>query len=1028
VDRSWLPSAASVPAALLLAALAWPTGAGATGFLSLDHYGLEHGLSQASVTAISEDDQGFLWIATQDGLNRFDGNRFVVQRGDDGLLSSSIDALAVDGQARLWIGTNESGLEVLELKSGRRNRLGRDAGLSHPSVRRILLDPDGGAWLGTRLGIDHVDATVQAVHRLAVADDIVAMTQAGIGSFAVDRRCALWSLTPSRAQTLALELPRDARCIGLQPAADGLWLATAEHGLFRLGADGRQLQHLPPAALRREAVALGVLQIDDDGSLLLGFDDGAAVAGNPGGSLQSIEFDRPPGSAITAFYRHRSGVLWIGTYTNGLYRARALSSAVRRDLVEDTDLAAWPSRSVRSIWTDGRRTLIGTDAGLAMRATPKARWRIIEPLGTTSIRAIRPHPGGGWWIGSHRGLWRISETGRATALDGLPDPRVTDLLVDGDTLWVATRGGLARLRDDRPDPTALPAALTGEFLTSLLQDSQGRLWIGSNEHGAYRLDPDGELQLLDVAHGQLHNDSIWSLHESDDAWWLGSFAGGLQRIDRRTGVLSVISKRDGLSNNVIYSIVPDRSGRLWLSTNHGLSVLEPASGLIQTLLPSDGLRNQEYNSGAHFTAADGRLYFGGVDGLDVIDPTRLDPTSPPARPLLTALQVLGGRGTQQPPPLDIVYRDQVTLGHRERIFSLDMVALDFTAPDAARLRYRISGVHGDWVQPSRPHAELLLSHLPAGSYLLEVQAAGRDGRYSHPRQLELILQPAPWAHPFAYAGYLFLALLLAAWMISRIGARDRAKRAQIDLLNRTVASRTEELARANRLLQQSNVQLQQATRTDPLTQASNRRDLHDWLQHECAQLIEDGDSPHTPPRSLLFFMIDVDDFKRINDSHGHQIGDQVLIAFAERLRLLCRERDILVRWGGEEFLLLLRDTTIDDIEKVAERIRHAIADTPVALSTGQHLAVTCSIGFAPWPLAPAWPTLGDWEASVNLADRALYAAKAAGKNAWVGLTAGPDIDRACLQQLLAGAAPEQLHPGCVQLHHSTEKAPSLRAS
>jgi diguanylate cyclase (GGDEF)-like protein len=1030
VERAWLPTGT-----LALAALLWPAVAtsAAPGFLSLDHYDLERGLSQASVTALAEDDHGFLWIGTQDGLNRFDGHRFMVQRSgvdaEHGLLSGSIEALAVDSQARLWIGTNESGLEVLGLRDGQRHHLGRGAGLSHLTVQRILLDPDGGAWIGTRLGVDRIDAGLQQVRRLAVADDVVAMASSAAGHFALDRHCALTALTVDRARPMALDLPAEARCVGLQPAGHDLWLATAEHGLFRIGNDGRRLQQLSPAQLRPGAAALGAFLVEDDGSLLVGFDDGMVVAGSAERGLRRVAFDRPLASAITGFHRQRSGVLWIGTYINGLYRARALSSAVRRDLFDDADLDALPSPSVRAIWTDGQRLMVGTDAGLTLRNGRDQPWQPVTGLGATSIRAIEADGAGGWWIGSHRGLWRMAPDGVLQALPDLPDRRVTALLVDGEQLWVATRGGLARFVAGRPEPGGIPAELDGQFLTSLLRDARGRLWIGSNDRGVFRLELDGGLQRLDVDGGQLRHDSVWSLHESADAWWIGTFSGGLQRIDRHSGEIRVFSERDGLSNNVIYSIVPDPDGRLWLSTNHGLSVLDPAGGVIQTLLPSDGLRNQEYNSGARLAGADGRLYFGGVGGLDVIDPGQLDATSPPARPVLTTLQLLGRQqpGQLAPGPLDIVYRDRIELGHRERIIALGMVALDFTAPDAARLRYRIRGVHDDWVQPQRPHAEVLLSYLPAGDYLLELEAAGRDGRFGPARQLELIMRPAPWEHPLAYAGYLLLAILLGLWLVTRVGARDRAKRAQIDLLNRTVASRTAELARANELLRHSNSQLQHATRTDPLTQVSNRRDLQHWLQHECPQLIEDGQVGTQPGRSLLFFMVDIDDFKLINDCYGHQVGDHVLVAFAERLRLLCRERDILVRWGGEEFLLLLRDTPVEEVTAVAERVRRAIADRPIALPSGQHLAVTCSIGFAPWPMSTAWPAMGDWESSVQLADRALYAAKAAGKNAWVGLTAGSEIDRACLQQLLSGTPPDQLHPGCVELHHSTAHEPELPA-
>lgn len=480
-------------------------------------------------------------------------------------------------------------------------------------------------------------------------------------------------------------------------------------------------------------------------------------------------------------------------------------------------------------------------------------------------------------------------------------------------------------------------------------------------------------------------------------------------------------------NNVVYSILPGPGGQLWLSTNLGISVLHPDSGVVQLIDRSDGLFNLEYNSGASFVDADGLLYLGGTDGLDILDPSQLPVASPPATPLVTRLQVLGRQAAsldapQQPAP-EMMYADLVTLDHRDRVLSLDMVAMDFTAPKAARLRYRIDGINDDWVYPQNAQANLVLSYLPPGEYPLEVQAAGRDGRFGASRRLLLVMQPPPWRHPLAYAGYGVLALALLALMGLRMRHLARRKHTQIERLNGLVAERTEALEQVNGMLLRSNQQLESATRIDPLTQVSNRRDLQEWLDRECPQFIHDIAQPRTDRHCMLFCVIDLDDFKRINDSHGHQVGDEVLVEVARRLREVCRECDIVVRWGGEEFLLLVRDAQLKDAAGLAERIRRIIADAPVQLDSGWSLQVTGSVGLAPWPLSARWPALGDWEQSVSLADRALYAAKAAGKNAWVAVLPGPEVDRSALRSLLAGAAPDALRPGTIRVLHSTKSAP-----
>jgi len=1012
-------------AVAMLSAVLTPTASAA--FLSLEHYGLQQGLSQSAVTSMAEDDRGFLWLGTQEGLNRFDGHRFRVYRSDDAeqpLLSSSIEALAFDARSRLWIGTNESGLEVLDLR--RRDSVrwpSRD--LSHGTVRHVLLQPDGGALLGTDAGVDRVDAQAGQPRGLGRTGQVVGLQRGADGhAYALDVDCRLYRIGVDALTPLTTDIADGPRCIGLEAVGDALWVASRFDGVWRLGFDGRTTARLPLPS-RIELTALGR---HGERSLLLG-DVGGQLqridASGPTPQLEPVQVDRPIGSAILHLFQGRNGVLWIGTHTSGLFRARSLSAAILRDRISDADVAAWPTRSVRSILIDDGHQLIGTDAGLAWRRIGEADWRIQPAIGATSIRAILPHPDGGWWIGSHRGVWRLWPDGRSESLEELPNPQVTDLLRDGNSLWVATRGGLARLRHDRLVDDPLTQQLRDTFLTSLLRDDSGRLWIGSNDRGVFRLLPDGTVENLSTANGRLLHDSIWSLHFDDEAYWLGAFSGGLQKLERSGRGIHQYDTDDGLPNNVVYRILPDALGRLWLSTNNGIGVLDVRSGLIQVLGINDGLRNREYNSGASFIADDGTLYIGGTDGIDVIDPTKLEPTSATAHPVITRLNLLGRRGGEPAREIEMVYAPDIELDYRDSIVSLDMVAIDFTAPDAARLRYRLGGIYGDWVEPGGAHAELVLSYLPAGQYALEVEAAGRDGRFGNREQLTLRVLPPPWQHPLAYVGYALAAALMLLWMLTRVRAQTRRKREQIKLLNRTVAERTAELARANELLQHSNQQLEQAIRTDPLTQVSNRRDLQEWLQRETQLLLEGGGNGQ-PMRRLLFCMIDLDDFKRINDGSGHQVGDEVLVATASRLRRLCREHDIVVRWGGEEFLMLALHTGAAEASQLAERIRRSMADAPVQLQSGRELAVTCSIGFAQWPLSPQWPALGDWEQSVSLADRALYAAKDAGKNAWVGVAAGPAVDRACLQQLLAGVPPQLLHAGCVDVLHSDGIEPEVR--
>ncbi|MBB3344773.1 ligand-binding sensor domain-containing diguanylate cyclase [Luteimonas sp. RC10] len=1018
----------------LLAALA-PAGVcaqapGEAPPLSLEIYGLDEGLSQLTVSSMSGDDQGFLWVATQDGLNRFDGHRFRTYRTDDtpgeaGLASSGIDSLAFEASTtRMWLGTDDAGVEVVHLPTWTRRRVDVDAGLSHTRVTEILLDPDGGAWVGTEAGVDHVDAAVAKVRPLGATGEIVGLVWAESRGqpVALDTACRLWAVADTGLEALPSP-PGARRCLALQAGAEGLWIAS-DAGLHRLDLGGAVLRHWPMTALGASTARPTAMIRLGDGRLLVGFADGGVVQLAPGSDRpQPLRFDQPPRSAITRFHEGRSGALWIGTYTSGLYRARPLSSVIRQDGAGVGDMRDWPSPSVRAIARDGARMLVGTDAGLHLRdgAGP---WRTIPALATDSVRALAADGAGGWWVGTLSGLYRLHRDDRIVPVAGLRDPRIDALLRQGDTLWVGTRGGLQRFERGQAVADPRAAAIDGSVVTRLYPDIDGSLLVGTSTRGLWRLRGDTFARLTPTGAG-LHR-AVWAIHGDARAIWAGTFGGGLYRIDRASGESTVLTDRDGLTNNVVYRILPDPGGRLWVSTNLGLSVVDHDNGIVQNLGRRDGLRNQEYNSGSAFQDADGLLYFGGTLGLDVIAPMQLPWRSAPARPVLTGLQLLSRRSdleARRAGETDIVYATRITLDDEDDVFTIGMTAIDFLAPGAAQLRYRVDGLHAGWLYPHQARTEVSLNHLPAGRYRLEVQAAGRDGTFGPSRVLEMTMPPPPWRHPLAYAGYVLLAvcaLALFVWRARRAVHRERERAA---LLDRTIAERTAQLEQANRRLQLSNAQLDAATRLDPLTRLANRRELQDWLAR-ASQRVSTPATAEATQTALYFFMLDIDAFKRINDTRGHQAGDAVLVQFAQRLRGLCRSDDLLVRWGGEEFLLVAPLDGPEAAARLAERIRDTVAAEPVTLAHGAPLPLTCSIGFAPWPFASAWPTLGDWQQTSALADRCLYAAKAAGRDAWVGLVPTPTPRRHQLHALFAGADPADLGES-VRCLYSTAAPPTF---
>lgn len=959
--------------------------------LAVESYGLDQGLAQSSVISLAEDASGFLWFGTQEGLHRFDGHHFDVLRrrpGDpDSLLSATMDVLSVDDHGRLWMGSNDAGVEVIDLASLERWRFTPEDGLSHPRVTGLSVAPSGeSAVVATAAGVDRIDLADHEVSKLISHDGLIGLARLGETDWLVaDRRCRLEF---SDGSTLRPRLPQSAVCVALTGAPDGTaWVVTERGELVKIDPDGVSVMATLADAGVRDA-AVSTLYAEDDGRLLIGDSEGGVMEWHPDRPSQYSRWRVDIGdSAVLALYRDSFGVLWIGTYTDGLHRVLPMSETVLAG--GPAAPMEWPSVSARVIRRDDQRILLGADSGLYVRAQDAAEWRQLPALAGVPVRALATADSGtAYWLGTHQGLWRWQPPDAPYPVEsaGLPDRRITDLADHEQGLWIATRGGLAVLADGRLRPQLVPEALRQRFLTTMAVDDDGSIRVGSNEDGAYRFTPGGEARQFFAGERELASESIWAIHVDGDRIWLGTFGGGLLQLDRGGEVQRRITEADGLPNNVVYRVLPDGEGRLWLSTNNGIGIVDKHSGRVQQLGRRDGLTNQEFNAGAAWRDDAGTLYFGGVAGVDAVDSVAFSFDSPPARPVLEGLTVTHRDiGLLEPfAGLDasLPHARELRLDPRQRIFALRMVALDFNAPGAARLRYRVDGLHDDWVQVNGARTEFSVNYLAPGSYRLRVEAAGRDGRFGNQRVLTMVLTPPLWRHPAAYALYGLLALLLLAGIVWRVRRNMQNKRRQVETLHQQVARRTAELEKLNAKLHRSNRKLDRATRRDPLTGLSNRRDFLDWVEKQ------QGGDEWCSRRQLVFLMIDIDDFKQINDRRGHAAGDQVLVAFAQRLARFCRPQDILVRWGGEEFLLVVDDVEPSMGADLAGRICRAVSEEPLETTGGDALRVTCSVGYAPWPIVVSAQGPNSWELSADLADRALYAAKDAGKNGWYGLHPG----------------------------------------
>ncbi|MDA1093984.1 MAG: GGDEF domain-containing protein [Acidobacteria bacterium] len=260
-------------------------------------------------------------------------------------------------------------------------------------------------------------------------------------------------------------------------------------------------------------------------------------------------------------------------------------------------------------------------------------------------------------------------------------------------------------------------------------------------------------------------------------------------------------------------------------------------------------------------------------------------------------------------------------------------------------------------------------------------------------------------------------------------------------LEREVAARTEEWASQNRELAELNTKLQEVSVTDSLTGLWNRRYLANEIPKDIAMIgrarVDDREvtagSPRQVEPSLLFLMLDLDGLKGVNDTYGHQAGDRVIVQTKELLARVCRDSDTLTRWGGDEFLLVGRQTDREAAATLSDRLRHAIASHRFELGNGDTVRLSCSVGFSFYPFSRSSPSMFTWEQVLGLADRALYRAKQGGRNQWVGVLGAADADPAVAfrrkdedLETLAEDGIVELHAGCPDStsNHANRETPT----
>lgn len=782
--------------------------------VKFERISLAQGLSQTSVFSIAQDRQGFMWFATQDGLNRYDGYSFFVYRHnplDSTTLSDNyVTVVMADQKGGLWVGTRGGGLNRYVPETGRfvRYRTSSDLNsLSHDNIRCLTDDGSGGLWIGTGNGLNHLDPATGVFRRyLKNAKDGTGIPSEIVESLYRDGNGIIWvgmlrgfgRLDPVTRVFTSIALPRGLSLVTdiREDQEKTLWIAgqdslfTFRNGVWDLAS--RRIRSAAPIFARK-------VLVDSKQNIWFGFDWGLTLfrpttrkssifrhnATNP----QSLT-----GNSILSLFEDRTGSIWIGTF-DGI--SKYTPAKFKFDHINwstaDVPVAGW--NKVRGFCEDKTGTVwVATQEG----------------LGSYGRGGLGRFPTASWYPGfvGTRLLWTLHEDGQS------PFP----------TIWVGTNGiGLVKLEVPSAGPPRVrkytiregeDGIIIGGSVVAIEETRDGSIWAGSHWDGLFRFDKRtgrfARFRHDPADHESLSSNEIWALHEDrsgtlwvgtgggglnkmdmtqgsfsrfthdphspetisdnkvlaveeseDGILWLGTY-GGLNRFDPSTGTFKRYAIDDGLPNNVIYGIVNDRLGNLWLTTNKGLSKFAIATETFRNYDAGDGLQSDEFNHGAAFRSRKGEIYVGGVGGFNVFRPENIVENTNIPQVVFTDIKVFN---TSLVPSADeqridrpASLAEELRLSYADAVFSIEFAALEFTNTVKNQYAYKLEGFDEEW-RPAGHRREAVYTNLDPGEYLFRVKASNSDGVWNEEgASMRIIVSPPFWG-TWWFRGLIILGFL-----------------------------------------------------------------------------------------------------------------------------------------------------------------------------------------------------------------------------------------------------------------------------
>ncbi len=932
------------------------------------------GLPQISVHAIARDADGLFWLGTENGLARFDGRKFEIFNtiNESSLPSNWIEHLFVDAAGSVWIATASG---VVKYSKGSFERIPFEQSLDR--ITYIEQSEDGRMWFfGTSLwSLDNNQLVASPVLQ-KVQQQKQEQKQVKLNAASIDGN-SIWFLDADNT-LLHYNVLTQAICkYPLSRELDYSQLRTANKRVYILENKRlRTFQHSTDTCSlsdvsQTSSFEIRLLMLNDSGyPILVGMDSKMYEVSPMEGMLEmSLNKSVRPSFVkdIVTLYQSDELTL-IGTKTNGL--ALLWPSVITRQATDQSFAKA-------RVWSFYVEDSVYAASNMGVyKLVADEQWQMVVPQsaldGNDAYSLLIDD--GKMWIGTRNGLFSVNAATIAVkAISQFEGYQINTIYKDGNSLWFGTNKGLFEQQNDSFTELAY---FSSQSVRSIHRAKTGALWVGT-ESGLHKAElgkSSNNTQWQQVRMAGVNSAFVSNITESSNGnLFFATYGDGLFHKSNK-GVWTQYTIKNGLPFQNLFNINIAENQK-WVSGASGIFSID-LPGLYkqkiqrQIILRDDGtFRSRKdvrccngagNNRGVVFND---KLYYPTLSGVLSVDTAKRQPMISPVA--ISGVYQNGKRLVSAFSAIELSNERNLEVAYTKPIFA---------AEEVPQYRYRLSKGDSSWVYAGQRELAYF-TNLPSGEFVFEVSAKLGNDDWLPPTTLPISVAPYWWETWWA-RGSTIIVILLFGWILFSVRTQTLMKRN--DILEKMVEERTLAYERVNKELAQKNDALKQVANTDPLTGLSNRRAIKDYLPKlfEVLNTRQKGDK--TSDDVCALFLIDLDKFKRINDKFGHDKGDSVLTYAADAIESVSRPNDCLLRWGGEEFLLIIPSIKKQSFKALNDRLHNALTNLHIRL--GLPSPLTMSIGAVWLPWGSSQTDFEQWEHSMLLTDLALYRVKETGRN------------------------------------------------